>query len=151
MCEEFIRKIEAADNVTREYDENVHSFIWRHVPKKMIVELVSQYKSHPWNLNFQAAALSAFIDEEEDLTYWDVAVPSGSVDEAYELKVNSDEVLEFHGEARKITKDSTVDKMLRVNERHVRVGAGGCSKIGLSPERISALRKQAGGKATDKT
>lgn len=41
--------------------------------------------------------------------------------------------------------------MLRVNERHVRVGAGGCSKIGLSPERISALRKQAGGKATDKT
>lgn len=151
LCEEFIRKIEAADNVTREYDENVHSFIWRHVPKKMIVELVSQYKSHPWNLNFQAAALSAFIDEEEDLTYWDVAVPSGSVDEAYELKVNSDEVLEFHGEARKITKDSTVDKMLRVNERHVRVGAGGCSKIGLSPERISALRKQAGGKATDKT
>ena len=125
LCEEFIRKIEAADNVTREYDENVHSFIWRHVPKKMIVELVSQYKSHPWNLNFQAAALSAFIDEEEDLTYWDVAVPSGSVDEAYELKVNSDEVLEFHGEARKITKDSTVDKMLRVNERHVRVGAGG--------------------------
>ena len=151
LCEEFIRKIEAADNVTREYDENVHSFIWRHVPKKMIVELVSQYKSHPWNLNFQAAALSAFIDEEEDLTYWDVAVPSGSVDEAYELKVNSDEVLEFHGEARKITKDSTVDKMLRVNERHVRVGAGGCSKIGLSPERISALRKQAGGKPTDKT
>ena len=151
LCEEFIRKIEAADNVTREYDENVHSFIWRHVPKKMIVELVSQYKSHPWNLNFQAAALSAFIDEEEDLTYWDVAVPSGSVDEAYELKVNSDEVLEFHGEARKITNDSTVDKMLRVNERHVRVGAGGCSKIGLSPERISALRKQAGGKPTDKT
>ena len=151
LCEEFIRKIEAADNVTREYDENVHSFIWRHVPKKMIVELVSQYKSHPWNLNFQAAALSAFIDEEEDLTYWDVAVPSGSVDEAYELKVNSDEVLEFHGEARKITKDSTVDKMLLVNERHVRVGAGGCSKIGLSPERISALRKQAGGKPTDKT
>ena len=80
-----------------------------------------------------------------------MAVPSGSVDEAYELKVNSDEVLEFHGEARKITKDSTVDKMLRVNERHVRVGVGGCSKIGLSPERISALRKQAGGKPTDKT
>ena len=41
--------------------------------------------------------------------------------------------------------------MLRVNEHHVRVGAGGCSKIGLSKDEIIHLRKEAGGKATDKT
>ena len=39
--------------------------------------------------------------------------------------------------------------MLRVNERHVHVGAGGCAKIGLSKKRIAELRKS--GKATDKT
>lgn len=150
LCEDFIKIINTEAGVVREYDDNVHAYIWRHVPKKMIVDLVSQYKSHPWNLNFQAPALAAFINEE-GLDYWDVAVPFGSVEDVYTMKISDTEELDFHGEARKVTKDSTVDKMLRVNERHVRVGAGGCSKIGLSPERISALRKQAGGKATDKT
>lgn len=150
LCEDFIKIINTEAGVVREYDDNVHAYIWRHVPKKMIVDLVSQYKSHPWNLNFQAPALAAFINEE-GFDYWDVAVPFGSVEDVYTMKISDTEELDFHGEARKVTKDSTVDKMLRVNERHVRVGAGGCSKIGLSPERISALRKQAGGKATDKT
>lgn len=150
LCEDFIKIINTEAGVVREYYDNVHAYIWRHVPKKMIVDLVSQYKSHPWNLNFQAPALAAFINEE-GFDYWDVAVPFGSVEDVYTMKISDTEELDFHGEARKVTKDSTVDKMLRVNERHVRVGAGGCSKIGLSPERISALRKQAGGKATDKT
>lgn len=150
LCEDFIKIINTEAGVVREYDDNVHAYIWRHVPKKMIIDLVSQYKSHPWNLNFQAPALAAFINEE-GLDYWDVAVPFGSVEDVYTMKISDTEEVDFHGEARKVTKDSTVDKMLRVNERHVRVGAGGCSKIGLSPERIRALRKQAGGKATDKT
>ena len=151
LCEAFLRKVNSTEGITREFDDYVHAFIWRNVPKKALVELVSQYKSHPWNLNFQAAALSAFIDEEDDLEYWDVAVPSGSVENPYTFRVSDEETLDFHGEARKITKDSTVDKMLRVNERHVRVGAGGCSKIGLSKDKIVSLRKAAGGKATDKT
>ena len=150
LCEDFIKNMSTEAGVVREFDNNVHAYIWRHVPKKMIVDLVSQYKSHPWNLNFQAPALATFIDEE-GLDDWDVAVPFGSVEDIYKIKISDTEELNFHGEARKVTKDSTVDKMLRVNERHVRVGAGGCSKIGLSPDRISTLRKQAGGKATDKT
>ena len=150
LCENFIKNMSTEAGVVREFDNNVHAYIWRHVPKKMIVDLVSQYKSHPWNLNFQAPALAAFIDEE-GFDDWDVAVPFGSVEDIYKIKISDTEELDFHGEARKVTKDSTVDKMLRVNERHVRVGAGGCSKIGLSPDRISTLRKQAGGKATDKT
>ena len=151
LCESFLKKVSVAEGISREFDDYVHAFVWRNVPKKAVVELVSQYKSHPWNLNFQAAALSTFIDEEDDLEYWDVAVPVGSVETPYGFRVNDSETLEFHGEARKITKDSTVDKMLRVNERHVRVGAGGCSKIGLPKDTIIELRKAAGGKATDKT
>lgn len=41
--------------------------------------------------------------------------------------------------------------MLKVNDRHVRVGAGGCTKIGLEKDVIINLRKEAKGKATDKT
>lgn len=150
LCKEMIDRINSLSGVVRVYDEYVHAHIWKNVPKKEIVELVSRYKSHPWNLNFQAAALSEFIDSEDGLEYWDVAIPMGSAEEEAILLSDGTE-LKVRGEARKISKDSTVDKMLRVNERHVRVGSGGCTKIGLDRKTIEALRKAADGKPTDKT
>lgn len=107
-------------------------------------------KSQRANYIFQAAALSEFIDSEDGLEYWDVAIPMGSAEEEAILLSDGTE-LKVRGEARKISKDSTVDKMLRVNERHVRVGSGGCTKIGLDRKTIEALRKAADGKPTDKT
>ena len=151
LCTEMIDRINSISGVVRAYDEYVHAHIWKNVPKAEIVDLVSRYKSHPWNLNFQATALSEFIDSEDGLEYWDVAIPMGSVEEEKTMRLSDGTVLKLHGEARKISKDSTVDKMLRVNERHVRVGAGGCTKIGLDQRDIEALRKAAGGKPTDKT
>lgn len=151
LCAEMIDRINSISGVIRVYDEYVHAYIWENVPKREIIDLVSRYKSHPWNLNFQAAALSEFIDGEDGLEYWDVAIPMGSVKEEKSMQLSDGTVLRLHGEARKITKDSTVDKMLRVNERHVRVGAGGCTKIGLDQKNIEALRKGTGGKPTDKT
>ena len=151
LCEQFIRRIHQIDGVSYEYDKFVKAHIWRHVPRVEIAELVRQYKSHPWNLNFQAAALSEFISSEDGLAYWDVAIPSGSAEEPYPLQLGDGNTIKIFSELRKISEDKTVDKMLRVNERHVRVGAGGCSKIGLQEGEIIKLRKESGGKSTDKT
>ena len=147
----MIDRINSIKGVRREYDEYVRAYIWKNVPKSELIELVSKYKSHPWNLNFQSAALSKFIDRENGLEYWDVALPMGSAGEVQKIALSDGTKLIIHGEARKISKDNTVDKMLRVNDRHIRVGAGGCTKIGLDANRIQELRKAAGGKPTDKT
>lgn len=149
LCEQIIRAADALECTEREFDPNVKAMIWRNVPKKIIVELVSQYRSHPWNLNFQASALSDFIEEDDGLALWDLAIPYGTVQEGYSLELSDGQTLEIHAEPRKISKESTFSNMLRVNDRHVRVGAGGCAKIGLSQDQITDLRKS--GKATDKT
>lgn len=149
LCEQIIRTADALECTEREFDPNVKAMIWRNVPKKIVVELVSQYKSHPWNLNFQALALSDFIEEDDGLALWDLAIPYGTVQEGYSLELSDGQALEIHAEPRKISKEGTFGNMLRVNDRHVRVGAGGCAKIGLSKEQIADLRKS--GKATDKT
>lgn len=151
LCEEFLRKIDQIAETKRDKDTYVNAYIWRNISKNEIAELVKNYKSHPWNLNFQAGALSELIADDSDMEYWDVAIPFGSGEKLYSLELQNGEKLELYGEGRKISKDNTVDKMLRVNEHHVRVGAGGCSKIGLSKDKIIALRKESGGKATDKT
>lgn len=149
LCEQIIRAADALECTEREFDPNVKAMIWRNIPKKIIVELVSQYRSHPWNLNFQASALSDFIEEDDGLALWDLAIPYGTVQEGYSLELSDGQTLEIHAEPRKISKESTFSNMLRVNDRHVRVGAGGCAKIGLSQDQITDLRKS--GKATDKT
>ena len=151
LCEEFIKRVDQITNGKREKDTYVNAYIWRDVSKNEIAELVKCYKSHPWNLNFQAVALSELISGDTDMEYWDVAIPFGSGNTPYPLKLQNGDVLQLYGEGRKISKDNTVDKMLRVNEHHIRVGAGGCSKIGLSKDKIVSLRKESGGKATDKT
>ena len=149
LCEQIIRAADELECVEREFDPNVKAMIWRNVPKRIIVDLVRQYKSHPWNLNFQASALSDFIEEDDGLALWDLAIPYGTVQEGYSLELSDGQTLEIHAEPRKISKENTFSNMLRVNDRHVRVGAGGCAKIGLSKEQIADLRKS--GKATDKT
>lgn len=151
LCEQIIRTVNSLEGVRREDDPAVKAMIWRNVPKRLIIELVSQYKSHPWNLNFQSVAISNFIEEDNGLELWDLAIPYGSVKDEYVLRLDNAQTCIIHAEPRKIFKDSTFGKMLRVNERHVRVGAGGCAKIGLPQGKIKELRKAANGKVTDKT
>lgn len=151
LCERIICAANDLKCVERERDENVKATIWKNVPKKIVVELVSQYRSHPWNLNFQASALSDFIEKDDGLALWDLAIPDGdkTKSKVYPLKLSDGQQINIYPEKRKISKESTFSNMLRVNDRHVRVGAGGCAKIGLSKEQIAYLRKS--GKATDKT
>lgn len=151
LCEDIIFKISSNDNIVHYYDEYTRAYIWKDVPKKIIVDLVKEYKSHPWNLNFQATALSKFIEADNELEFWDVAIPKGSEESIYKITLPNGSELCINGEKRKIIRDNTFDKMLRVNERHVRVGSGGCTKIGLQEADIKKLREEFGGKATDKT
>lgn len=151
LCERTIKYVNLMERVARYYDEYTKAYIWKDVPRKAIVDLVKEYKSHPWNLNFQSIALADFIENDNSLEVWDVAIPMGSVEEEYPLVLSETEEIQIHPEKRKITSDGTFGKMLKVNDRHVRVGMGGCTKIGLEENTIKKLRKAANGKATDKT
>lgn len=151
LCERTIKSIHTGEGIKKYYDEFTKAYIWKDVSRDKIVELIRGYKSHPWNLNFQSIALAEFIENDDSLEMWDIAIPTGSDEDEYILELTEEENISLHAEKRNITIDSTFDKMLKVNDRHVRVGAGGCTKIGLDKDEITKLRKEAKGKATDKT
>lgn len=151
LCENTIKSVNMESRIVAYYDKFVKAYIWKDVPKDRIVELVKNYKSHPWNLNFQSVALADFIEKDKALEMWDVAIPAGSDEMEYLLELSETEKIVLHAEKRNITGDGNFTKMLKVNERHVRVGAGGCTKIGLEEKVIRRLKEGANGKATDKT
>lgn len=152
ICINFIRMIDTLEGVTHEFDKNVNSYIWRNVPKHILVEMIRKFESHPWNLNFQSIALAEYIEEDDALSLWDVGIPYGSCKEPYLINFGNRSI-SFQPESRTLALDTNM-RMLRVNGTHVRVGAGGCSKIGLSEVEIKNIREQAqdnNEKITDKT
>lgn len=144
LCRSFIESLSAS--IQYEYDGYTKAFIWRDVPKKDVVELVRNYSTHPWNLNFQPVALADYIATDDGpLDKWDVAIPQDdSGDMIVKLKLIDGSEVHINPKGRPLEKDLTSKNMLKVYGRHVRIGAGGCTKIGLTEEKIGELRKQFG-------
>lgn len=147
LCRSFIQAISAEEGVsTYQFEEHTKAFIWRNVPKKMVIELVRNFITHPWNLNFQPTALSDYIaDDDGPLDLWDVAIPQdqdGSC--VINLKLIDGSTINIYPKRRPLEWDLTTKNMLKVYGRHVRIGSGGCTKIGLSQEEIDKLRKEFG-------
>lgn len=146
LCRNFIKSISASINW--EYDSNTKSYIWKNVTKKAIIEVVHSFETHPWNLNFQPVALSDYISNS-NLDFWDVAIPNGSSDHTIGIETFEDTVF-INPELRQMEQDLNFKNMIRVNGHHVRVGTGGCSKIGLSQDKIREIRQKKNNKCNDK-
>ena len=153
LCIGALNTIESRYNIKREFDKNVNAYIWRDVPKEVLLELVRDYKCHPWNLNFQAHALSDYINSDPKLDKWDVGIPFGKdYGNEYILKINDSEI-PIIPESRKLEKGGEASHMLRVSGTHVRIGAGGCAKIGLDSGKIEYAKEHlaSNNKVTDRT
>lgn len=152
LCRSFLKSLATDERIPPvEYDSFTKAYIWKDVPKKLIVELVRNFTTHPWNLNFQPVALADYISNDDGiLDLWDVAIPQGSQMEDTIPVDLIDRTINIVPEGRKLEWDASITNLLRVNGHHVRVGTGGCSKIGLSESTIRQLRKD-NTKITDRT
>lgn len=144
LCLSFVKSLSADNSISYLFDPYTSAHIWKNVPKSMIIEVVRSFNSHPWNLNFQPIALADYIDKDSDtLEYWDVAIPEPkrSTNSAVTIELAEGEIL-VHPEIRNIKKEIEVKNMLKISDRHVRVGSGGCSKIGLDETQIHDIREK---------
>jgi hypothetical protein len=104
-------------------------YFWEGVNKDEIEQLIRDFKTHPWHLSFQGAALADFIRDCTDMGSWDVVIAEGSGSEV-ELNCGSD-VLKISSESRivKATKEQ-----ISISGTKVRVGAGGVANLGLTEQ-----------------
>lgn len=122
-------------------DEGEKPYYWRGVSKDLISQLLLDFETHPWHLAFQGRALAEYIDEKMGDEAWDVALVADGEGRAYPSGLRyGDRTLEIRAtEKRKVIAD---DKMIRISGTKIKVGAGGCTRVGLSAEQIALAKKR---------
>ncbi len=128
---------------SRLYDEERTRghYYWEHVSSDLIAHLLLNFDTHPWHLSFNGRALSDYISENSWETGWDVVLINSGNGNPYSDGIRcGDEVLSIKAtEKRKILADDT---MVGISGTKLRVGAGGCTRIGLTKKQIEEAEKE---------
>lgn len=110
--------------------------LWRGIPKDLVVNLLRSFDTHPWHLAFQGRALADYIENNNELSDWDVAIPQGSSINIYTL-TGAYSNIEIRPAVRTVTEEN---KMIKISGTKVKVGAGGSAKIGLTEDEIKKAK-----------
>ena len=110
-------------------------YYWKNVPGDNIAQLLLDFETNPWHLSFNGRALAEFIESHHWSNGWDVVLIKSGTGIPYDEPLQcGEEILEIEGtEKRKILADK---KMISVSGTKLRVGAGGCTRIGLTKKEI---------------
>lgn len=122
-------------------DCNEPAYYWRGVPKARVAQLLLEFETHPWHLAFQGRALAEYIENSMDEKPWDVALITSGTGSPYpEELCYGNGILKISAtERRSLT---VKNKTIFVNGTKVRVGAGGCTKVGLTEDEIKTAKKR---------
>lgn len=134
---EFVQHLD--DVGSRDLSEK--PYYWRGVPKEQIVQLLLEFETHPWHLAFQGRALAEYVDEKMGNETWDVALITDGEGSVYApgLKCGGENLSIKATERRTVIAD---DKMIRISGTKIKVGSGGCTKVGLSKQQIEIAKQR---------
>ena len=134
---EFVDNLAAAGRL----DSSEKQYYWRGVPKELVSQLLLDFETHPWHLQFQGRALSEYIDTQMNDVLWDVALITSGDGKPYSEGLKyGDRILPIGStEKRKVIAD---DKMIRISGTKIKVGSGGCTKVGLTKEQVKTAEQR---------
>ena len=126
------------DSIGRRTNVKQNAKFWKGIPKDLVVSLLRSFDTHPWHLAFQGRALADYIENDKDISDWDVAIPQGSSENEYILTGAYEEIV-INPPKRTVVE---ANKMILINRTKVKVGAGGSTRIGLSDVQIEHAKKE---------
>jgi hypothetical protein len=134
-AQRFVTELEAS---TAEREPQTNYPVWSGVDKKLVIEFLRRFVSHPLNLKLQSLGLADFIEKSDDpkLLKWDVAIPSGGSDE---IEISPGLAVSLR--ERKIL-DEQDKRSLLVNAKKMRVGSPEDEKAGLSKATIEDAKRE---------
>ncbi len=127
VFKDFVKRLPDIGVRTKRNDAR---YFWKGVSKDEVEQLLRDFVTHPWQLNFQGVALADFIRDDVDMGNWDVFIAEGSDDETYKIKCGEED-LQIKPEKRAV---KATNRQISISGTKVRVGAGGAAKIGLTED-----------------
>ncbi len=135
LFKSFIDSLAVKGERLEDLERTKGHYFWEHVTSEAVADLVYNFDTHPWHLSFNGKALAEYINKHQWPDGWDVVlINSGDGKELIGGIKCGHEILDIMAtEKRSILAD---DKMISVSKTKLRVGSGGCTKIGLTNQQI---------------
>lgn len=116
------------------------NYFWEGVSGDFVSELLGSFETHPWHMSYNGKALAEYVEKCEWEKGWDVVVIKKGEGTAFDrkLKCGNEWLTIPNTEKRKIM---VKGNMLSVSESKLRVGSGGCARIGLREDQFEKARR----------
>jgi hypothetical protein len=135
VFKDFVKHLDETGIRTQNDDSK---YFWSGVNKEEVIQLLRDFKTHPWHLSYQGQALADYIRDEMDEKAWDVVITQGSAEKEYDELYCGIEQLKIKPEMRAV--NATSDQ-IQISGTKVRVGAGGAAKLGLDHKKQEQVRE----------
>lgn len=113
-------------------EEEKGAKIFRNITAKVIIEILTKIKTHPYNIIFNKEALINYINSNK-LNLWDIAIPQGKGEK------DENPYIEIYKELRKFSKR---EDMLMVNGTKLRIGSKGSTNLGITQQQIEDIEEK---------
>ena len=134
--ENFIDRLSVEGNRIPETEYKTHNnYYWEKVSGDSISELLSNFKTHQWHLSYNGKALAEYIANHSWEDGWDVVLIKNGTGDPYSKQLKcGDRLLSIsHTEQRKV---AVSHSSLYISENNLKVGSGGCTRIGLEEQQV---------------
>ena len=138
----FINRLATEGNRVPLTDDRTRgNYFWEGVSKDLVADLLLNFKTHLWHLNYNGKGLSDFVAANYWANGWDVVLLNSGDGGPYTKPfICGDEELYIeHTELRQV---AVKNNALNVMGTKLRVGTGGCAQIGLPVSVANEIRKK---------
>lgn len=142
IIERFIDRLSYDGNRVPEEEFRTHgNYFWEGVSNNSVSELLANFSTHPWHMSYNGKALAEFVSNHTWENNWDVVLIKHGDGKKYNKKIKcGEDFLEIsETESRKI---KVSDSILSVSGSKLKVGSGGCTRIGLTQKQINDAKTQ---------
>lgn len=141
LFKEFVDSLSSIGvRISTEDERTSGNYFWSCVPAESVAQLLDDFETHPWHLSYNGKALAQYIRNHTWPQGWDVVLLNHGTGAAYPepLKCGTEHLIVLGTERRRITADNS---LISVSGTKLRVGAGGCTQIGLTKEERTQARE----------
>ena len=142
IVEKYIDRLSYEGKRVPETEFKAHNnYFWEGVSSDSVSELLGNFTTHPWHMSYNGKALADYVATHSWKNGWDVVLINSGDGDPFDKKIKcGDEYLEIQATERRKIKQS--DKILSVSGNKLRVGTGGCARIGLDKKQIEDAKNQ---------
>ncbi len=142
IVEKYIDRLSYEGRRVSENEFRTHNnYFWEGVSSDSVSELLANFTTHPWHMSYNGKALADYVATHSWKNGWDVVLIKNGDGSSFYKKIKcGEEYLDIPATEKRKIKNS--EKILSVSGNKLRVGAGGCARIGLTEEQIKSAKKE---------